>query len=271
MRIKFMFCACLIGLTAGSAAFASQPLNRYEWEFGPEIYYFEYKEPALNVKDKGTMYGFTTAFAYHDPSRLMLKADGHAAYGQVDYSSTDSGTLNGIGDYTLEGRVSAGYDIDLNNGWLMTPFFGAGYRYLNDDSSGQISSSGAGGYERESNYFYSPVGAEFSTQLNKDWSLGFSAEYDIFWSGEQKSHLSDAIPGLNTVTNDQDSGYGVRGAIQFKKMGEKMDVVIEPFIRWWSVEDSNTSNITYAGVIVGYGYEPKNESLEVGGSITIHY
>ena len=268
MKSRSIFYAGLIGLTACSMASAAQVETRAnQWELGPEIYYSEYKEPAFNVKIDGVMYGIVGAFTHHDPNYWMFKADGHAAWGEMDYHSTASGSINGIDDYLLEGAVAAGYEVHPKEGMTFTPFFGIAYRYLNDDSSGKISSTGARGYERESNYFYSPVGAELSTKLNDGWTLGLSGEYDIFWSGEQKSHLGGAISGLNTITNNQDNGYGVRGSVKLRKKGETFDILIEPFVRWWSVKDSQTSNITFSGVIVGYAYEPKNETLEVGGKI----
>ena len=72
---------------------------------------------------------------------------------------------------------------------------------------------------------------------------------------------------LNTVSNDQDSGYGVRGSAKLQKKGDRFDIVIEPFIRWWSIKESQLSNVTFTGVIVGYVFEPKNETLEIGGKI----
>ena len=240
-----------------------------EWDLGSEIYYFQYKEPAFNVKEDGAMVGVTGSFTHRDPNYWMLEADGHAAWGGVDYRSTTSGSVNGIDDYVLEGRISAGYDFHPKENLSFTPFFGVGYRYLNDDSSGKTSSTGARGYERESNYFYSPVGAELNSDLKNGWTLAISGEYDIFWSGKQESHLNDAIPGLNTVSNDQNDGYGIQGSVKLRKKGERFDIVIEPFIRWWSVKDSQVSNVTYTGVIVGYAYEPKNETLEIGGKVTI--
>jgi len=146
-----------------------------------------------------------------------------------------------------------------------------GYRYLNDDSSGKTTSTNAAGYERESNYIYSPIGLEATYKMQNDWSIGASAEYDIFWWGRQNSHLSDANRGFADVENDQNEGYGVRGSLKLQKKGEKFDLILEPFIRYWNVAKSNDSNVTYAGVIVGYGYEPKNNTTEYGIKIGVKF
>lgn len=98
--------------------------------------------------------------------------------------------------------------------------------------SGMTTSTGALVYERESNYLYSPIGVTIITPLRNGWSFGATVEYDIFWWGKQISHLSDAIPGLNDPENRQKKGYGARGSIKFQKKDEKIDFVIEPYIRY---------------------------------------
>lgn len=254
---------------ASLAGAAPSEIPQNQWEIGPDVYYFRYKEPDVSVEFEGPMYGLAGSFTHHNPSRFMLKADGRGAWGEVDY--TGSGTIDGIQDWTLEGRLAAGYDIPLHEGRRLTPFVGVGYRYLNDDSSGRTSSTGARGYKRESNYLYSPVGVEFSAPLNSQWKIGVSVEYDLFWRGQQKSHLNDADPSFNALSNDQTSGYGARGSLKLQRMGERVDWVIEPYVRWWSIDDSKSANVTFSGVIVGTGYEPRNETLEVGGGISMRF
>lgn len=239
------------------------------WDLGLDTYYFRYREPDVAVKFYGPMYGLAGAFTHHDLNRWMFKTEARGAWGLVDYEG--SGTINDITDWVLEGRLIGGYDMPVGYSQRLTPFVGVGYRYLNDDSSGKTSSTGALGYERESNYFYSPIGVEFHTSLNYQWTIGVSVEYDIFWKGQQKSHLEDADPSFDMVSNDQKHGYGARGSIMLRKVGERVDIVIEPYIRWWSIKDSENANVTYAGTIVALGYEPKNETLEIGGRFGLRF
>lgn len=270
MRSRVASGVCAVAMVAHSVAWAAQaeiPTNQLE--IGPEIYYFKYKEPSLDVEFEGPMYGLAGSYTHHHANRLMLKADGRGAWGLVDY--TGSGTLQNIQDWVLEGRLAAGYDLVVGPTWWVTPYVGVGYRYLNDDSSGRTTSTGAVGYERESNYFYSPIGVEVSTPLREGWRLGVAAEYDLFWTGEQHSHLEDADPSFNTVSNRQNKGYGVRGSVTLQKAGARMDVLIQPYIRWWSIQESESANITFSGVIIGTGFEPKNETLEVGGKVSVRF
>ena len=269
MNIRLISLTCLGVLAIFGVSLAEAAERWDQFEISHEIYQYQYKEPAVNVKTDGVMYGVVGAYAHHDPSHWMLKAAGHAAWGSLDYQSAASGSIDEVDDYTYEGGAAVGYDFQLNENQRVTPFFGIGYRYLNDDTSGRRSSLGARGYERESNYLYSPLGAEYSTELKEGWRLSVSAEYDILWAGKQESHLSDAIANLGDISNDQDSGYGVRGSVKLQMKTDRVDLAIEPFIRWWSIEDSQATNVIFSGVIVGYGYEPQNETLEIGGQISL--
>lgn len=52
---------------------------------------------------------------------------------------------------------------------------------------------------------------------------------------------------------------------------EQVDFVIEPFIRYWNIKKSQDADITYGGVVVGTGYEPENNSTEVGIVLSIGF
>jgi len=235
------------------------PINYHTWEIGPELSSIEYREPDV-MREKGTMYGMGAAYTYRN--NVMLKADAKLSYGQVDYQN--SGILDNIDDYMLEIRAIGGYDFKLTQSLMLTPFIGFGYRYLRDESNGRVTSTGARGYLRESNYFYSPVGVTILNDFKNNWVIGLTLEYDLFWKGRQKSHLSDANAAYNDLENNQNNGYGLRGSLLIKKIAGRMSYSLEPFIRYWNIDKSDIQNITYNGIIWGYGWEPQNNSTEVG-------
>lgn len=250
--------------------------DKSKWEIGTEVSCIKYKEPAV-MREKGMMYGVTGSYTYNgnlpftlkSEDNYSLKFEGRAAWGRVDYRN--SGAIDDIKDYLLELRLLGGYSYLLFNKIKFTPFAGLGYRYLNDDMSGRVSSTNAYGYERESNYVYTPLGAEASVNLKNNWVLGLSGEYDIFWYGRQISRLSDVDPGYNDIRNQQRKGKGIRGSLKLQKRLPGYDVSLEPFVRYWSIKRSNDGDWTYYGTLIGYGVEPKNNSTEVGCKLAVGF
>ena len=161
-------------------------------------------------------------------------------------------------------RVVAGHWLCISDRTTVTPFTGIGARYLNDDTGGRVTSVGHYGYERESRYFYTPIGLETSFILNPRWTFGASIEYDYLLKGYQTSHLSDVDLGYSDIKNRQTDGYGYRGALRLERKTEQLDIILESFARKWKISDSEIEPVFYNGVLVGYGYEPKNESTEYG-------
>ena len=262
----WMVLFCLV--VSGSASAAQPVVKENTFEVSPEIYYHHYEEPDF-AKNSGILYGAAAAYEFH--KAVYARAEARAAFGQVDYSSNGTGTMENIDDWLFEPRAVGGYDFAIENGVLLTPFFGFGYRYLNDDSAGRSTTTGARGYERESNYFYSPIGLSALVSNESDMKLRVSAEYDLFWTGRQKSHLSDAIAGFNDITNDQSDGFGLRGSVGIEKTGKTADWYVDSFVRYWNIEDSDLQTVTFNGAAIGQGFEPANETYEVGAVIGVRF
>ena len=258
MKKLLILILCFVFIGIGGAS-AKAVEGEYVFEAGTEIYYFQYEEPDV-MKEEGAMFGILGSYSFI--SDYLFKIDGRYVFGQVDYEN--SGTVNDIDDFVFEFRSVAGKAFPLRTEWTLTPYTGFGYRYLNDDLSGKTSSTGAKGYERESNYWYSPIGIEVKTPLKNGWNIGGVFEYDHFWKGIQKSHLSDVDASISDIENDQKEGYGLRASVRFQKEGEKFDFVIEPFVRYWDIKESETANITVNGAIWGFGWEPENDTTEAG-------
>lgn len=246
----------------------SEAAEQSLFTFGPEISYIKYEEPSV-MEEKGVMYGLDGAWTYYYEKHRLLKIEMRLSHGEVDYKN--SGTLDNIEDYIIEGRGVIGYKFSVAERTDLIPYIGLGYRYLNDDAAGLTSSTGARGYERESNYLYSPIGMEMTMPINNTWSLGTMLEYDHFWRGWQKSHLSDAHPAFNDLENTQEHGYGLRASLKALRHGKDVDFIIEPFIRYWNIKKSEEKDITFSGIVIGYGYEPKNNSTEFGILVSLRW
>ncbi len=255
-----------------------ETFKRHQFDVSAEISYIQYEEPDF-MEENGPFYGLSFGYTYTGDDMAtgvegiinMVRAEGKIAFGQVEYESPISGTFGeDIDDFLGEARLLAGHHFPVND-WRVTPYLGVGYRYLNDDSSGMITSTGDAGYERESNYFYAPLGVTVSKQLNADWQISLNGEYDIFIQGKQKSHLSDVSPLVGDITNTQDEGFGARGFIEAKKFGDRYNFVISPYVRYWDIKDSDLAFIgVFNGIAYG-GMEPANTSFESGLKIGFEF
>jgi len=265
--IVLMVCFLLVSQVVGQAA-SQVPQNSFwesyrpmNYEIGPEVFYHQYKEPGL-MKDTGMMYGFYWSLAARewlpsstedkkDSPQWMVATDGSFAYGKVNYDGQlQDGTpytVNNISDFMVDVRLLTGPDFPKETR-MDTIYTGIGFRYLVDDSSFDPA-----GYQRESKYLYVPVGFTTIGQVKEGWSLGGTAEFDIFVWGQQTSHLSDL--GGPDIDNHQSKGYGLRGSVRLCKKGKNADFITEPFVRYWKIQTSEEE---------GGGVEPKNETVQYG-------
>ena len=60
-------------------------------------------------------------------------------------------------------------------------------------------------------------------------------------------------------------------SVAFEKKGKNLNLSIEPFIRYWNIKKSENADITYYGTYIGYGWEPKNNSKEIGIMIALKF
>lgn len=276
------------------------PLNKIE--FGAESYDFTYKE-RIGVKDTGSFYGaflsYTKRLGRNQPIRSlsdifsqgdsinMFRLEVRGATGWVDYLGT--GSWDDIRDIVGEIRGLAGYDIPLTTRTRVTPYAGLGYRYLFDDFSSVPAQTINGtnylsGYDRESTYFYTPLGMEIENKFPKGWSLQATAEYDLLIQGWQRSHLEDsadssgAAAGYDTLKNIQKKGFGLRASVRLTKETSRLDFFVEPYIRFWHIKDSNIQFETINGALLcdednlcRAGFEPDNKTRELGVKLGIRY
>lgn len=268
LLIFFLFVFVNISWAKGTATQAKALVNAYSFKIGPDMRYVSYEEDSIDIEIDGFMYGVSGEIAYHGISDgkapLMSILSVELLAGEMDY---DGGTWGGdsvkadTDDWIFQARELLGYDFFVKGNHLITPFVGIGYRYWNDEIDG------IGGYEREIQYWYSPIGVQTLSRLSDQWTLGLSAEYDIFWTGRVKSHLSDVSPGFNdpSVSQDFGDGYGLRFSADFtRKFSDRYSMVIEPYITYWDIDDSDLATLRFQGVPVGRVYEPANETLSYG-------
>ena len=236
----------------GLPAWAQDPLaTRGGWEMGAQFSQYRYEEPGTMTLE-GNRFGVSGAYTAVTPRRAFARFEGRWSYGELEYQG--SGVLTGVPDHILEVRLLAGRDYGSER-LRWSPYVGVGFRYLYNDLRG-VSSTGAIGYQRESNYFYLPLGVTLRMPIAEGWVFAPQIEYDVFVRGVQRSYLSDTGLGLGDVSNEQSSGRGYRVQL----MLESRRWTLAPWMHYWDVKDSDIQSI---GMGLA-GYEPANTTREAG-------
>jgi hypothetical protein len=73
------------------------------------------------------------------------------------------------------------------------------------------------------------------------------------------------------MVNRQDNGYGLRGSIKFLKKGSVVDYYVEPYIRYWNIEQSKGQYMSIDGKAPLIYAEPANSTTEVGSKFGIQF
>ena len=153
----------------GSVPADANELTESGNEFAVSLGLYRYEEPGL-MSLRGLKGGFDlrTTKAYR-ARHAFLRGELRYAGGRVDYTSNGTGSSSGEPDWYIEGRALVGNDWLLKSSTLSS-YVGLGYRFLMNDGRG-ITSTGAGGYRRQSTYFYLPVGLIYRTALRSGNSM----------------------------------------------------------------------------------------------------
>lgn len=256
----------LLALLGLSSAYA---LDDYELSIGPELSYITYKEPGI-MTDKGWFYGIAGLGLLKPKiatnTKLSVGIEMKIAKGTVDYSSPISGNMNGIDDGLFEARGLVGLEFNIEKNMTLTPYTGFGYRSLTDDSEGMVTDRGDWGYNRWIRYYYFPIGIVYSLNIQNNWKIKTSAEYDWFLRGKVTSYLG-YLPGYEDVTNNQKNGYGLRASIEISKKFSSFSISAKPYIRYWNIKNSEITYDRFGNDWI----EPKNNSTEIGLGLNLNF
>ncbi|MCF6767145.1 porin family protein [Thiotrichales bacterium 19S11-10] len=259
-KTKLALCLTLPVLYTNALTYTKLPDSREpSFNISPELGYYKYEEPNI-MQIKGPLVGVTSETFIPMSYNLLFRLFLRGAYNFGDYTSNGTGSNDEDNSWLINIAPTLGYTIFINQSTIITPYAGFGYRYLNNDSSGTVTTTGHFGYLRESNYFYLPIGIDI--QIQKDeWLYRALFEYDYLIRGQQYSHLPDSFGG--TISNRQNNGYGINAKLEMAhQTSDSMRIGIGPYVRYWNISDSEVDK----GFI-----EPKNTTFEAGGFISFTF
>ena len=256
-------------------------LKKHQLQLGQETFYSVFRKSG-KVGLQGLMYGFDVRYTYHPEEKDLLhfrfldmyRLEGLYSFGKLDYFSPLSGADYNIKDIMYETRGLLGKNIPVSNK-TVTPYFGFGYRYLRDDTSGRLTTDGIYGYLRQTSYWYVPIGVDITVPLMNRWLAVVNGEYDQWIDGLLKSRFNDADyfnpgTGNDNLNNRQHRGLGLRGSIKLVRQGDLINFYIEPFIRYWHVKDSETEWGNLDG-LYDFNLEKKNKTTEGGVKVGVQF
>ncbi len=256
-------CIALLAFALTNPLAATELKTTSGQEIGLTLSAYEYQEPPVNVSITSIKAGIDYSATYADQAGWFVRGDARYANGTGHYSG--SGHSNGP-DWYYEIRGLAGKDFEIA-GQSIAAYTGLGYRYLFSDHRG-FSSTGAIGYRRESNYYYIPIGVTHKMPLQEGARLTTTVEYDHLLFGRQNTKLSDIngwsdFSNTTNLSNKQKRGFGLKISTAY----ESESWTIGPYANYWHIQQSKTETFTFTqgGTdYIGFGYEPKNWTLEYG-------
>ena len=234
-------------LTVGVAFY---PLGSHASEdrrFVFEVERWDYEEPSFMSKTSApALIGMAVeSYGVQGEQSQFYSLRGHL--GQTNYGSISTGSL----DRTLLYRMQLETGLIRPVSQSLDLFYGLGFRWLYDSAGARLSSTGHASYDRESSYFYLPVG--FRIPFSQGSLRG---QYQFFVQGEQVSYMTDIPGGLSNLSNKQAHGYGYELTYQ-------SDQALGVYVRYWSIGDSSIDQyLTDSGRV--NAYEPANSTLEFG-------
>lgn len=246
------------------------------FELGLQISDYRYEEfvgGSQFMRLTGPTFGIVLDVAQSLGSGWFVEGDMRGTYGDHDYNGGDidlftgistPSTKSGISDWMFDARLLAGHDFLFPGAFWgatdagLSPYLGFGFRFLYDDNTG-TDSNGVAGYERFSHYLYLPIGVTPRFRLSPNSRLSVNMEYDQLLYGWQVSSLGESIAGASDLTNQQTTGYGLRGSVMY----EQPHWSVGPFVEFWDIGTSNTA-CTGSGIGTLCGDEPHNQTTEIG-------
>jgi hypothetical protein len=251
--------ALVIVLLAPACALAGNAdFRTFEgWELSGQYSHYRYEEPG-KMYETGNKIGLAVKYTVLLQDDQFLATGFRVATGENTY--VGSGTLHGMPDTLLEWRIVEGEDYVFHE-FSLSPYAGLGYRILYNDARG-VTSTGARGYRRLSQYLYMPIGLIHRIALDDDPSrIATTLEYDLFLSGKQRSYLSDTGLGYPDMSNDQRGGHGLKASIAYEVPHWSLGI----FADYWKITTSDPAFINSgSGAILFVGWEPDNNTHEAG-------
>lgn len=285
--LLLLACVCLPLSAANSRRSQDNSPKKHNLEIAYEFSDYGYREPHMEypihitAKKQGISLVYTRVsvsseeVTEDDPSFATIELrymDGKADYDGYFVDIYGNGTpaqMYDEKDYYMEAALKIGRYYTLSDAMKLWPYLGIGWRSLRNGEDGCVDLGGGvcgETYQRTSTYIYMPIGLKWETNFGSAVKLSLNGQFDWLLRGNQSSHTTMLANSTN-FSNKQDKGYGVRASAKLETNFGKMGVFVEPFWRYWKIQNSaeewiyDMSDPTEPS---GYVIEPFNITREYG-------
>ena len=276
------FLAAIFLLVFALPALAEPPAgntNQFIFDFGFNYRYFDYKEdinPPLKSTENGWLPGVYFNFAFQKKSIIYTKVHVDYAAADIDFDgTTQSGRPVSFSDQKtrlFKFEWDIGYPIPIGKSFTLTPYAGYGYRYWQRGDSRYIAQVNAYSIKEEYYWHYIPVGITANYDITDRWSIGGTASANIMFYGKMKAHASEVMAGVNDpdFTLGNKVGFYAELPVTFR-FTKNWALVLAPWYEYSAFGQSDTVNLTYAGTVIGYAYEPASKTNQYGANLGANF
>ena len=236
---------------------------------------FHYNQPSMGKSD-GNFAGVFLSGTFHLKS-IMISAELEHIFGNPLYEGrlysyeNDSLVTTDITrttnyDRITEIRLLSGLDF-ISNNRLLTPFLGVAFYRWRGEFSGDDS------YRKSPIYYYAPIGMQVTLPVDQKWSCMLRLEYDLIFSGNVKTHLSEGYSDSNDPENRIKFGdaYGLRFSADFKaKVTQGFKFVFQPYVIYWKVHETDSTTAKYGDQRFEFN-EPESDITQYGIRIGLEF
>ncbi len=266
--IKHAACAGVFLALSGMACAETDMLeavrSRNSSELGLTLSHYDYQEPSVDVRMTALNIGIEYQRTHALSGDRFWTAGVDYAYGPDSYSG--SGNLI-VPKYYYNLKLAVGKDLFYDT-YVLSPYVGLGYRFLSQAGGGLATSSGAYFYDRQSSYFYLPLGVKRRIAVSGGAQFETTVEYDHLLMGNQYSGLSVAdnwgYSDSSNVNNRQTTGYGLNASVMYRRPDGWS---FGPYWKYWNISASDSATWTYKKSGTAYSvsaWEPANTTDEFG-------
>jgi len=270
--------ACLYGFAfCGPLAFAETPAYgpyKINFEYAPSYYRYEEKVYNEDTGQQDIFMSLTSSPIVHGFTMDVRRYIDHDWYaqslislviGNVNYYSSRTGYVNG------EDNLIFLFDNNIHYCQHNRVCGSIGYalRYLDNDSSLSVTSTGNVGYERENFLHLIPLGLSYKHNLFLPEVNAVTMQAKYYWllDGWQISHIS-RFGCSRDLKNKQNTGYGVEASLRMYVPNSTW--FYGASFQYWSIDASDVVTVPCFGSL-NVGSEPENQTYMFSLLLGYHY